>query len=413
MAKKVLFMKIFIANCHTANRGDEAAVKSLVDELSAAYPGVQITLGMRGETYYPNLPKNVTSIPQAIPDHKSFRYQLTEKTKGKIVVGRLYTQLINEVKSADIVLHAPGGPSIGDVYYDAEPGYLYFYKLLCAMKVPYMFFAPSMGPFLREERNKLRRYILSHASAIALRDPISAKYVREFLPEKRVYQTLDSAFQHDIDMEVNEKKLEGYGELKTFLKHHEKCIGVTITDLLWHPVHSKNQEVVQNIHNSFTYFLKELVEQGYGIVFIPQLYGGGNDYELMRTFATDDDNYLTITDNDDRYDTYFQQYVISQLYAVIGMRYHSNIFSAKMGTPFISVSYEQKMQGFMEKMDLSQYCITLENLSVERLREKFNSLTSNYEQYKTYLNKKHIEMKMESYRTTEIVKEIIEKLGCE
>ena len=84
-------MKIFIANCHTANRGDEAAVKSLVDELSAAYPGVQITLGMRGETYYPNLPKNVTSIPQAMPDNKSFRYQLTEKTKGKIVVGRLYT----------------------------------------------------------------------------------------------------------------------------------------------------------------------------------------------------------------------------------------------------------------------------------------------------------------------------------
>lgn len=406
-------MKIFIANCHTANRGDEAAVKSLVDELSAAYPGVQITLGMRGETYYPNLPKNVTSIPQAMPDNKSFRYQLTEKTKGKIVIGRLYTQLINEVKSADIVLHAPGGPSIGDVYYDAEPGYLYFYKLLCAMKVPYMFFAPSMGPFLREERNKLRRYILSHASAIALRDPISAKYVREFLPEKRVYQTLDSAFQHDIDMEVNEKKLEGYGELKTFLKHHEKCIGITITDLLWHPVHSKNQEVVQNIHNSFTYFLKELVEQGYGIVFIPQLYGSGNDYELMRSFATDDDNYLTIPDNDDRYDTYFQQYVISQLYAVIGMRYHSNIFSAKMGTPFISVSYEQKMQGFMEKMDLSRYCITLENLSVERLREKFIVLTSNYEQYKTYLNEKHIEMKMESYRTTEIVKEIIEKLGCE
>lgn len=66
--------------------------------------------------------------------------------------------------------------------------YTYKYKLLCAMKVPYMFFAPSMGPFLREERNKLRRYILSHASAIALRDPISAKYVREFLPEKRVYQ---------------------------------------------------------------------------------------------------------------------------------------------------------------------------------------------------------------------------------
>ena len=44
-------------------------------------------------------------------------------------------------------------------------------------------------------------------------------------------------------------------------------------------------------------------------------------------------------------------------YAIIGMRYHSNIFSAKAGTPFISISYEQKMAGFMNKMNLEKYCI--------------------------------------------------------
>lgn len=402
-------MKIFIANCHTANRGDEAAVKSLVDELSAAYPGVQITLGMRGETYYPNLPKNVTSIPQAMPDNKSFRYQLTEKTKGKIVVGRLYTQLINEVKSADIVLHAPGGPSIGDVYYDAEPGYLYFYKLLCAMKVPYMFFAPSMGPFLREERNKLRRYILSHASAIALRDPISAKYVREFLPEKRVYQTLDSAFQHDIDIAENKEKLEAYSELCSFLNTHKRCVGITITDLLWHPVHSKDGAMIANIQGSFEAFLKTLVDKGYGIVFIPQLYGTGNDYKLMSGFATGKDNFFTIPDSDDRYDSYFQQYVIGQLYAVVGMRYHSNIFSAKMGTPFISVSYEQKMTGFMEKMELSRYCIGIKDLSAELLAEKFELLEQEHDSYKAYLEKEHDAMRKASYETTEILKSIIKE----
>ena len=295
-------------------------------------------------------------VPYSTDDKvdKSFRYQLTEKTKGKIVVGRLYTQLINEVKSADIVLHAPGGPSIGDVYYDAEPGYLYFYKLLCAMKVPYMFFAPSMGPFLREERNKLRRYILSHASAIALRDPISAKYVREFLPEKRVYQTLDSAFQHDIDMAENKEKLEAYSELCSFLNTHKRCVGITITDLLWHPVHSKDGAMIANIQGSFEAFLKTLVDKGYGIVFIPQLYGTGNDYKLMSGFATGKDSFFTIPDSDDRYDSYFQQYVIGQLYAVVGMRYHSNIFSAKMGTPFISVSYEQKIPSSASAGTISQ-----------------------------------------------------------
>ena len=40
---------------------------------------------------------------------------------------------------------------------------------------------------------------------------------------------------------------------------------------------------------------------------------------------------------DDMHDCYFQQYIISLIKAVVGMRYHSNIFSAKMGTPFVSV----------------------------------------------------------------------------
>ena len=62
-------------------------------------------------------------------------------------------------------------------------------------------------------------------------------------------------------------------------------------------------------------------------------------------------------------DTYFQQYVIGKLYAVVGMRYHSNIFSAKMGIPFVSVSYEQKMKGFMQSIGLSEYCIDLNELS--------------------------------------------------
>lgn len=61
-------------------------------------------------------------------------------------------------------------------------------------------------------------------------------------------------------------------------------------------------------------------------MFIPQLYGNGNDYDLMRTFCCDTNDYFVVTASDERYDTYFQQYLIGQLYAVIGMRYHSNIF---------------------------------------------------------------------------------------
>ena len=101
----------------------------------------------------------------------------------------------------------------------------------------------------------------------------------------------------------------------------------------------------------------------------------------MSGFATGKDSFFTIPDSDDRYDSYFQQYVIGQLYAVVGMRYHSNIFSAKMGTPFISVSYEQKMTGFMEKMELSRYCIGIKDLSAELLAEKFELLEQEHDSY--------------------------------
>ena len=336
-------------------------------------------------------------------------HRIAVLTGGKVSISSNEKDLISEISKADIILHAPGGPSIGDTYYSDEPTYLAIYDLLIAMHKPYMFYAPSMGPFQREERNSWRKKVLEHSEAIVLRDPISEKYVRDFVPDKTISLTLDSAFQHDVNIEQNKEKLNQYMELKRFLEKHEKCVGVTITDLLWHPVYSKNPAISKNIHDVFHEFLSSLTKAGYGVVFIPQLYGNGNDYDLMCTFCCDTNDYFVVTASDERYDTYFQQYLIGQLYAVIGMRYHSNIFSAKMGTPFISISYEQKMKGFMEKMNLAEYCIDLRDLSVDRLESLFEQLTQEHDEYKKYLCCKHTFMKNESYKTTNLLKEVLEK----
>ena len=92
--------------------------------------------------------------------------------------------LVNEIKDSDIVVHAPGGPSIGDLYYDDEPSYLSIFDLIISMNKKYMFYAPSMGPFKVEKRNKWRKKILCKATAIVVRDPISYSYVNNFVPEK-------------------------------------------------------------------------------------------------------------------------------------------------------------------------------------------------------------------------------------
>lgn len=111
----------------------------------------------------------------------------------------------------------------------------------------------------------------------------------------------------------------------------------------------------------------------------------------------------------DKYDCYFQQFIISKIKAVVGMRYHSNIFSAKMGTPFVSVSYEQKMQGFMKKAGLLEYCLPIRELSANSLCDKFESMMGGYDEYKNILTIKKDEFKKESSKTTELICQLLNK----
>lgn len=55
-------MNILVVHSHNANRGDEAAVKAMVDELLIKYPGAKITISNNGFTQYPGMPENVIQI---------------------------------------------------------------------------------------------------------------------------------------------------------------------------------------------------------------------------------------------------------------------------------------------------------------------------------------------------------------
>jgi colanic acid/amylovoran biosynthesis protein len=368
---------------------------------------------MRGVGRYPNMPPNVTCISQYIPSSTKgiISNRLATITRGKLVLSKNEALMVNEITKADFIVHAPGGPSIGDTYLDAEKTYLRIFDLILGMKKKYMFYAPSMGPFNNAQRNKWRMRILNNAEAIVVRDPISAQYLKSLGLKKEVFQALDSALQSDINIEQNQIKLSKYNDLSQFLARYKRCIGITITDLKWHPVLSKDVNIGMAIKSSFERFLVYLKENGYGIIFIPQLYGTGNDYDLMEAYGKNLENSFILQSNNNDYDAYFQQYLISQLYAVVGMRYHSNIFSAKMETPFISVSYEQKMEGFMQKIGLSDYCIKVQDLRDDLLINKFIALCENYDDLKVFLKKKHSIMRQESKRTSDILFDVLNREG--
>ena len=402
---------ILIIHSHNANRGDEAAVKALVDELLEFKNINKITISNNGFTPYPGLDSQVNQIARFPKLHSTIakiEFLISLVFKDKLIFTKDGKKFFKELRNSDLVIHAPGGPSIGDTYYNVELLYLLRLDIIRRMRIPYMFYSPSMGPFNDKRREKLRKKILRGAHYVFVRDPISYKYVKEFTPEINVQLAMDSALQHDLNISKYEMIYDQYTELKSFMTNHTRCIGMTITDLKWHPIHGKTK-ISSQINDVFQKFVDQVISEGYGVVFIPQLYGTSNDARYMAEFMRTNHTFL-IDDKEEKFDSYFQQYVISLLYAVVGMRYHSNIFSAKMGTPFISVSYEQKMKGFMESTDLLNYCININDLSYDILFSKYDELKRNYISYKNRLKDLHKTMKEKAFIPTQAIIDYLQSI---
>jgi colanic acid/amylovoran biosynthesis protein len=88
---------------------------------------------------------------------------------------------------------------------------------------------------------------------------------------------------------------------------------------------------------------------------------------------------------------------------VIGMRYHSNIFAAKMKVPFVAIAYEEKMRGFMVESGLSEYMITIDELDIENLLAKYRLLADNYMDVKNMLVNKNVLWKEKSGKTMDML----------
>ena len=116
----------------------------------------------------------------------------------------------------------------------------YHLSLIHICHVPFSIFAPSVGPF-----KSYKRYIsctFSCAEIVCFREDISNTYFSDLKPKKKAIVTLDSAFQHPIDMDYNEKQYGEYTELKEYVEKYERVIGITVT-LSYFSTYSFNSEM--------------------------------------------------------------------------------------------------------------------------------------------------------------------------
>lgn len=374
-------MKICIVNAHWSNRGDEAALRPIINHINSNFKDIEITVIFKDRKEVKDFPydANIKHFSaQYLPENLE---EILDAIRGKCQIDEIMMKIINTLSRSDLIIYSPGGAVISDKFWWRKQ-IEYLVPFICAKEygIPIVVAAPSMGPFdSDDEKNGYRKQWLSYSKIICVRENMSAGYLRK-LNLKNVVTTIDTAFWDDPVIEINEKIFKEDKELTEFFGRYCKVIAVTLSDFSWHIEYMNKKEIFKEQKKVVKQFLRLLRDEGYGILLIPQLFGNQNDKEYLKQFMQN--NCLILSDI---YDTYFQQYMISKCYAVIGMRYHSNIFAAKMSVPFIAIGYEEKMYGFMDDWKLDKYLIKLDELSLDILMDKWAILQHNYDLYKKRL----------------------------
>lgn len=406
--------EIFIVNAHWSNRGDEAALRPIVNFIKSNYLDVKLNIIFKekmiidGFLGYSDincysikfLPNSIEQIEEMV--NKESESKNTNNVEEDTSDGLLQT--IRLLKNADLIIYSPGGSVICNRFW-WEKQLEYLVPFVCSKKnnIPMVVAAPSIGPFGNASQVKVLKKYLSVSKYICVREEISRQYLRDIDINENVITTIDTAFYDDFDENREKKNFFQDNELKTFFSTKCKIVGITISDFMWHVKYGKDEKTKNTREQIMRDFIEYLENCGYGILLIPQLFLYQNDYEYLKKFETQNTYILS-----DKYDTYFQQFVISKLYAVVGMRYHSNIFAAKASVPFIAIAYEEKMIGFMEKWAMNDYLVLLQDLTINKLKERWNFLCDHYQEYGLQLKNNREKWRNFSEYTIDAIKDTIE-----
>lgn len=381
-------MKIAIINQPTNNRGDESAHKALMRRLNADLPNAQISVIFIGRTEEHLATIRVEGKQNRYVNLRNWWkwYGLTEmQRKGYFWLTLWHPTTIAlmwHLLRSDVVMCAPGGINMGGFQ-----SWYHIYELRIAklLRKPIVYWARSIGPFpeltnYNREFKKQSISLLRYFSFISLRDKKSQEVADEFTIN---YQpTVDSAFLFDFKYQLSDA---------TKQKLSTDYVVLVPNRLIWHYRYANvKQENIDKFWLNVIKLIRHTYQQSQ-IVMLPQTFGDGalsdgyNYFCQLAQIAGDNNVWVApaICDSDE------QQTIISSAKCVIGARYHSIVFAINASVPFVSLSYEHKMQGLLEMVGATKQMVDIENMfdneensnkTLEQISKLINNQNCNIEQ---------------------------------
>jgi len=375
-------MKIAIINQPLANRGDEAAHKAFVRALSKQFLNYNIHI-----IFINSEDKLIEQFNVNKDNVKYFNLRglkgISRFEKLSFYINLPKIALLNPVlynyykliKEYDYVICAPGGICMGGFMNWDHLWQLYIAKIL---RKTIIYWGRSIGPFDNTsfKSRVFKRYsleLLQYFSFLSLRDSISFKLARKY--SVNCVKMVDSAFLEVPKININAQIINS---LKT-----KKYIVFVPNELTWHYKYKNcNKEKIDNFYINIINMITEFY-RNYEIVMLPQTFMSKiNDHDYfnhLKNLSKNGEKIIVINEN---VNSDMQQYIIANSDLVIGARYHTIVFAINNKKSFISLSYEHKMLGLLEELNLLKYSIDIQGIFndekiIDKTLFKINNLLKN------------------------------------
>ncbi len=316
------------------NAGDDAVLYGIYSSLRKLDPTVEVTV-------LSNSPEETMQLFQI---HAVNRWNALD--------------IVKEIRRADLVLLG-GGTLLQDRTSPRSPlYYLGIAGLAKGMGKPVFFYGQGYGPIIHPFSKRIIRFLLNRVDAITVRDSLSGEEMRSHgVTKVPIYVTADPALTIDpleADLEDARRRLT-----KHQVDPDAPIAYIAIRD--WKGEEHFKEELARCGDN--------LSRLGWQVVFLSMQYP--HDHSPSVDVMSKMKNRAVLIDQPLNFKEIMSLIGLGQL--MIGMRLHALILAAIMGVPFIALSYDPKIDRFVESVGKSSP-VRIENLDGDALMEEVKEI---------------------------------------
>lgn len=316
-----------------ANAGDEAMLAAMIEALTDIEPNIKITV--------------LSGNPED-----------TKQRHGVAAVYRLNYPEIARVLAKSQLLISGGGSLLQDVTSDRS---LYYYLsiMMLAKKLgkPVMLYAQGIGPVRGSLAQGAMRYIGNMVDLITVRDEGSYEELKRLkVTAPPIHITADPVLaMHQVDKQIG----------RSILKQHDQegvapLIGISVRE--WKDWGHFKQVMVHAAD-------KMIEELGARVIFIPMQWP--DDLSVSEKIAGRMKNKAAVLPGE--YTTSELLSLVGNLDLLIGIRLHALIFAAVMHVPMAGISYDPKIDRFLETIG-ERHVGTLKTVTADSLMTRVHEL---------------------------------------